>query len=773
MKVEDKVKLLSGKDVWNTASIEAEGIPSIMMADGPHGVRKQIDLEDNLGMKGIQEANLYPAATTVACSFNRNLAYKMGKMIGAEARNLDVQIVLGPGINIKRNPLCGRNFEYYSEDPYLAGILGYEYIEGLQSNNVGASLKHFAANSQETLRLWSDSVVDERALREIYLKNFEIALKANPATVMCCYNRVNGVYGSENKYLLTDVLRKEWGYRGLVVSDWGSVSNRVKGIIAGLDLEMPSSKGYYDQKIFQALQDGELEEQEIDACVNRVLKLVKNYKDNKVLGFNQEKAYQVAREIATEGIVLLKNDHILPLKAEEKVAIVGEFAAKPRTQGGGSSHINVIREESLLSEISAYTKNYRYFQGYNLEKTDYDDDLAYEVIDHIQEFDKVIFMTGLPDWAEHEGKDRENLALPENHLQLLKDILKLNDKVVVTLYIGSQVELPFIDEVKGILNCNLLGEASGKPVLDILYGVESPSGRLATTFPIKLEDDPSLPNFANTNNAVYYVESIFVGYRYYTTYNKPVLFPFGYGLSYSNFEYRDLEISSDEITPNGKIRVKCKVKNLGKMKAKEVVQLYIENSRDQLYKPLRELRQFKKIKLDVDEEKEVNFILTYQDFSYYDVNMKEFYVDKGSYKIQICKNAEEVLLEKLIEKKSDKKGYSWTGKKSYDLTDEDFKEVYGKELPPRNIIRKRPYTMDDNVAAVEKTFIGRILRRKLIKVIKGLKQDQQTTNKIIQEAMQVPFRTLATMSGGILSLKQVEGLVDILNHKFIKGVKKL
>jgi beta-glucosidase len=773
MKIEDKVKLLSGKDVWHTADIASEGIPSIMMADGPHGLRKQLDSADNIGIRGTHQATLYPAATTVACTFNKDLAYKMGKMIGAEARSMDVQVVLGPGINIKRNPLCGRNFEYYSEDPYLAGTLGYHWISGLQSNHVGASLKHYAANSQETLRLWSDSVIDERALREIYLKNFEIAMKAEPSTVMCCYNKVNGVYGSENKYLLTDILRQEWGYKGLVVSDWGAVSNHVKAVLAGCDLEMPSSHGYGSKKILEGLKKGEITEADIDKSVDRVLSLVNKYKDNKILDFDHKEAEKTARELATEGIVLLKNENVLPLQANERIAIVGGFAEKPRIQGGGSSHINPIRKESLLSEISAYTKNYQYFQGYNLENDDYNEELAEEVLNNIKGFDNVVFMTGLPEWSETEGEDRRDLKLPASHLRLIDEILDLNPNVIITLYIGAQVEMPFADRVKAILNCNLLGEASGKPILDILYGKVSPSGRLATTFPLKLEDDPSTKNFGNTNNAVWYVESIFVGYRYYTTFNKPVLYPFGYGLSYSEFEYCDLEIDTDEITKDGKITVSCKVKNVGKYPAKEVVQLYVENNRETLYKPLRELRRFEKVFLDVGEEKEVVFTLEYNDFSYYDVNLKEFYVDKGLYKIQICRNAEEVILEKTVEKKTDKPGYQWIGKKEYHLTDEEFVEIYGRPLPPRNIVRRRPYTMDDNVNFLQKTLIGKIMKRFIRKQIYKLTEDPKERKIFLEQALNVPLRTLASMSGGLLTLEKMEGIVDILNFRIIRGIRKL
>jgi len=773
MKIEDKVRLLSGKDVWHTVDIPEEGIPSIMLADGPHGIRKQLDAADNLGVRGTHKATLYPAAATVACTFNSDLAYRMGKMIGAEARKLDVQVVLGPGINIKRNPLCGRNFEYYSEDPYLAGIMGYNWIMGAQSNHVGTSLKHYAANSQETLRLWADSVIDERALREIYLKNFQIAVKANPSTVMCCYNKVNGTYGSENKYLLTDILRNEWGYKGLVVSDWGAVSNHVKAVLAGCDLEMPSSGGYGTKKILQGLKKGEIKETDIDRSVRRVLALVNEYKDNETAEFDREEAERTAREIATEGIVLLKNEGMLPLRPEEKVAIVGGFAEKPRMQGGGSSHINPIRTESVLSEISAYTMKYRYFQGYRLGDDEYDEELAEEVLKEIKGFDKVVIFTGLPEWYETEGEDRRDMKLPPNHLRLIEEILELNPNLIVALYIGAQAELLFADRAKAILNLNLLGEASGKPVLDILYGKVSPSGRLATTFPLKLEDDPSTPNFANTNNSVWYVESIFVGYRYYTTFKKNVLYPFGYGLSYTEFAYSDLEVSGDEITEDGKITVQVKVKNIGDYPGKEVVQLYVENHRGTLYKPLRELRRFTKVDLAPGEEKVVAFTLGYEDFSYYDVNLKEFYVDKGVYKIQICRNAEEVILEKAVEKKYDKPGYKWTGRKEYNLTDAEFAEVYGRPLPPRNIKRRRPFTMDDNVEFLQRTLIGKIMKRMIRKQIEKLTNDPKEREVLFRQATVVPLRTLASMSGGVFTLEKMEGIVDLINFKIIRGLRKL
>lgn len=774
MKIEDKAKLLSGKGFWHTADIESENIPSIMMTDGPHGIRKEYRTDDGSGVNKTYQATLFPAATTVACTFNEEMAYQMGDSIGKEARAMDVQVVLGPGINIKRSPLCGRNFEYYSEDPYLAGILGKSFIQGLQSNHVGASLKHFAANSQETLRLTVDSVVDERALREIYLKNFQLALQAQPATVMCSYNKLNGSYASESKYLLTDVLRRDWKYQGLVVSDWGAVSDRIKGLINGLDLEMPSSDGYNTRRILSAYQSGQISEQDIDRSASRVLNLVSKYKDNEIIPCDLEVNHRIAQAIATEGIVLLKNADVLPLKSTEKIALVGAFAKTPRCQGGGSSTVNAYKIENVLECIGEYTANYRYFAGYTLSGDGYDQNLLREAVDNVKGFDKVIIMTGLPDHYENEGADRRDIDLPTGHLRLIEEILKVNPNVIVTLYIGSQVAMPFASKVKGIVNCNLLGAASGRPVLDILFGKESPSGRLATTFPLRIEDDPVTKNFANSNNAVWYVESIYVGYRYYTTFKKDVLFPFGYGLSYSTFAYRDLEVEQETIEPNGIIKVRVKVKNTGTYPAKEVIQLYVENNVSAVYKPLRELRRFKKVFLDVDEEKEVEFTLSYEDFSYYDVQLQKFHVNKGSYKIQICRNANEVILEKSVERAENESGYQEPLKTDYQLNDQDFSEIYNKLLPERNVRRGRPFTLNDNFNDIERTLLGKIAKRILVRNFKKKNRDRspEEIKWMIAHASGIPFRSLAAMSSGELSIEKMQEILDIINLKFFRRKRK-
>lgn len=780
MKIEDKIKLLSGKDVWHTAAISSESIPSIMMSDGPSGLRKQVDTSDNLGLNSSYPATSFPSPAAVACSFNKEMAQLMGQTIGKEARANNIHIVLGPGINIKRNPLCGRNFEYYSEDPYLSGIMGYYWIKGLQSNNVGASLKHFAANNQETFRFTSDSWVDERALREIYLKNFEIAIKANPATVMCSYNKLNGTYASHSKYLLSDILRKEWHYEGLVVSDWGAVSNRVLGVKHGLDLEMPSSYGYNEQKIKQALETKKITEEEINQAANRVIKLVKKYQNNNQISFNKQLHHEIASKIASESIVLLKNNHVLPLKADEKIAIVGAFAQSPRYQGGGSSFINPFKVENVLDEIENYTKNYDYYPGYYLDEIP-NDELIHDIVQKAHAYDKIIIMTGLPESYETEGVDRKNIDLPLSHLRLIDEILRVNSNVIINLYTGAQVAMPFKDQVKGIINCHLLGAASAKPLLDILFGKISPSGRLATTYPIRLSDDVSSANFADGNNAVYYEESIYVGYRFYTTFKKEVLYPFGYGLSYSEFSYSDLLVDQEMISKDRPIIVKCKVKNIGKYPAKEVVQLYIENNKSSVYKPHRELKRFEKIDLEVNEEKEVAFELNYDDFAYYDIYMNKYHVDQGAYKIQICKHVNEVILEKAVvrpENDKDFQQHPWTGycKKEYQVTKEDFEKLFKVNLPEKNIIHHRPYTMDNTLLDVKKTLIGKIMYKIALK--EAMKLNKNASSEWMREAISktvasTPLRTLATMSAGFISLKKMEGILDIINLKLIRGLRKL
>lgn len=779
MDINEKIKLLSGKDVWHTHDIGGK-LSSIMMSDGPSGIRKQNDASDNLGVNSSVPATLFPAPATLACSFNPRMAYLMGDAIGKEARSQGVSVVLAPGINIKRNDLCGRNFEYFSEDPLLAGIMGKNYIEGLQSNNVGASLKHFATNNQEDYRYTIDSVVDERALREIYLRNFEIALSANPATVMCSYNKLNGVQVAHNKWLLTDVLRGEFKYNGLVVSDWGAVCDRVESLKAGLDLEMPTTYGFSEKKVKKAYKQGEISKELIEESANRVISLVNKYKDNEVKKLDYNFSKEAARKIATESIVLLKNDNILPFSKEEKILIVGEFAEDARNQGGGSSFVNLLEKFTILSEIDNYSSNYKYLKGYSLSNEEDDEKLREEVLKEAKDFDKILIMSGLPSSYETEGVDRSNIDLPKSHLRLIEEVSKVNKNVVVNLYLGGSVAMPFFKNVKGIINSHLLGFNSGTPLLDILYGKVSPSGRLAYTNPLRIEDNISTKNFGNSNNAVYYSESIYVGYRYYTTLNKEVLLPFGYGLSYSSFEYSNLIIDTSEISKDNTINVSVNVKNSGNMEASEVVLLFVENNESTVHKPLRELRKFDKVHLAPGEIKEVKFSLDYEDFSYYDVNLKRFHVDKGTYKIQICKNANEVIDEMLVKRVENDPDFITHEENIYrnidQVNDEDFQKLFSYNLPPRDIKKTKPYSLENNLEDVKDTFVGKMMYKMIFKETRNLYKtnDKDWVVQVINNTIgKTPLRTIATMSNRIISLRQMQALVDLMNGKIIKGLLKI
>ncbi|MCK9470522.1 MAG: beta-glucosidase [Bacilli bacterium] len=779
MNILDKIKLLSGKDVWHTHDIN-EKLPSILMSDGPSGLRKQIDNSDNLGVNNSVPSTLFPAPATLACSFNPKMAYLMGEAIGLEARNQEVNLVLAPGINIKRNDLCGRNFEYFSEDPLLAGIMGKKYIEGLQSNNVGASLKHFAANNQEDYRFNIDSVIDERALREIYLKNFQIALEAKPKTVMCSYNKLNGELVAQNKWLLTDVLRDEFKFSGLVVSDWGAVSNRVKSLKAGLDLEMPANYGYSYKLVKKTLDKNEITKELIEKSASRVIKLVNELKDNKKLNLNYDYSKEAARTIARESIVLLKNENVLPFRETDKVLIVGEFAKRPRNQGGGSSFVNSYESLSLLSEISKYTQNYKYLQGYSLDGNGDDNLLLKEVLLEAKDYDKVLIMSGLPDDYETEGVDRTNIDLPSSHLKLIDQVSKINNNVVVNLYTGAAIAMPFINNVQGVINSHLLGFDSATALLDIVYGKVSPSGRLAYTNPFRIEDNISSKNFANANNAVYYLESIYVGYRYYVTRQKEVLFPFGYGLSYSSFEYSNIFIDRDVITKDNKITLKVNVKNTGNIEASEVVMVFIENNKSSVHKPLRELRKFDKVNLQPKEEKVVEFTLEYDDFSYYDVNLKRFHVDRGKYKIQVCKNANEVILEEVVKRLENDFDFIEHEVSAYNnvdiVSDEDFRKLFNYELPLRNVKRNGPYSLDNNLEDVKETFIGKLLYKLIFKEVEKLykSNDKNWVVNVVNNTIgKTPLRTIATMSNKVISLRQMQALVDLMNRKIIRGLLKV
>lgn len=656
MTLEEKASLCSGLNVWQLKGIERLGIPSIMVADGPHGLRKQkLDAADHLGLYNSVPATCFPSAVGLASTWNRSLIEKVGIALGEECQAEDIAVLLGPGANIKRSPLCGRNFEYFSEDPYLSSEMAVNHIKGVQSQGVGTSLKHFAVNNQEHRRMTVDAIVDERTLREIYLASFEHAVKeGQPWTVMCSYNKVNGEFASEHKTLLTDILRDEWGFEGFVVSDWGAVNEREVGLEAGLDLEMPSSDGRGDQKIVNAVRNGDLQEETLDVAVERILNIIFKAVDHKKADaiYNQEEHHQLAREVARESMVLLKNeDQVLPLKKEGSIGVIGELAKRPRFQGGGSSHINPSQLDNIYDEIEkiASSASVQYAQGYFLDNDSIDEELMEEAKKVASESDVAVLFIGLPERYESEGYDRVHLHIPENQRLLIEAVAAVQPRVVVVLSNGSPIEMPWINKVKGILEAYLGGQAQGGAIADLLFGIESPSGKIAETFPKQLRHNPSYLNFPGEGDKVEYKEGVFVGYRYYDMKGIEPLFPFGFGLSYTNFEYSNLVISKEEMNDNETVTVTVQVKNTGDIVGKEIVQLYVRDVESSVNRPEKELKGFEKVELQPGEEKEITFILNKRAFAYYNVELKDWHVESGLFEIMVGKSSAEIILTEKIQ----------------------------------------------------------------------------------------------------------------------------
>lgn len=653
MTLEEKAGLCSGGDFWHTKAVERLGIPDIMVSDGPHGLRKQ-DLEgDHLGVNDSISAVCFPAGCGTATSFNRELIQSMGEALGDECQSENVAVILGPAVNIKRSPLCGRNFEYYSEDPYLASEIAAAHINGVQSRNVGTSIKHFMANNQETRRMSVNALIDERALHEIYLSTFENAIKkSKPWTVMSSYNKVNGPYVGENRQLMTDFLRDECGFDGLVMSDWGAVGDRVAGLEAGLDLEMPTSKGVRDRLIVEAVKTGAIDESVVDTACERILgivyRAVENHNPSARTDWDDE--HEKARKIAEETIVLLKNDdNILPLKAGDNIAFIGKYAQKPRFQGGGSSHINCIKVTSVLDEVKAQgISGVTYAQGFDDEEDVVDEALEAEAIRAAKAADVAVIFAGLPDAFESEGFDRSHMRMPDCQNHLISEIAKVQPNVVVVLHNGSPVEMPWLDEVKGVVESYLGGEAVGGAQCDILFGKVNPSAKLAETFPYKLEDNPSFLTGFGSGDEVVYSEGIFVGYRYYDKKKMPVMFPFGYGLSYTTFEYSNMKVSDKIMDDSKTLTVKLDVTNSGTVAGKEIVQLYVADLESTAIRPVKELKNFEKVYLEPGETKTVTMTLDKRAFAYYEPRIKDWYVEGGEFEIMAGKSSRDIVLSEKI-----------------------------------------------------------------------------------------------------------------------------
>lgn len=648
MTLEEKAGMCSGADFWNLKGIERLGIPKVMVTDGPHGIRKQAEAADHLGINESEKAICFPAGCATASSFDRDLIRRQGELLGQECQAMNVSTILGPAMNIKRSPLCGRNFEYYSEDPYVSTEMAAALIEGVQSKKVGTSAKHFVANNQEKRRMTNSSDADERTLREIYLASFEGAIKkAKPWTVMSSYNRINGEFVGDNKEYLTDILRKEWGFDGYVVSDWGAVNDRISSLAAGLDLEMPPGDYENDRLIVKAVQEGKLDESVVNQACERILNIIFRYTENRdeKAVFDYEKDHKAAAEIEAECMVLLKNENeILPLTSDKKIAFIGKYAKTPRYQGGGSSHINSWKVESALEAAKEIQElaNVTFAEGYQDEKDEVVEALQSEAVKAAAEADVAVLFLGLPDNFESEGYDRKHMNLPNCQNELVEKVLEVQKHVVVVLHNGSAVLMPWKDQVEGILEAYLGGEAVGKAVAEVLAGIKNPCGRLAETFPLRLEDTPCYLTYGKGFDNAVYQEGVFVGYRYYTSRKMETAFPFGYGLSYTTFAYSDLQLDKKEMSDKEHVEVSVKVKNTGKCAGKTVVQLYVGAPETEVVRPVRELRGFEKIFLEAGEEKTVTFILGERAFAYWNTLIHDWYAEEGTYKVMIGENADQM-----------------------------------------------------------------------------------------------------------------------------------
>lgn len=645
----EKVALLSGDGYWRTKAMPKANIPSIMLIDGPHGLRKELERASHIGVGQSHPSTCFPTAVCLAGSWDRNLLKEVGAALAVECLSEGVAVLLGPGINIKRSPLCGRNFEYFSEDPYLTGQLAGAFVKAVEEQGVGTSLKHFAVNNQESWRLLSDAIVDERALREIYLAAFETVVKeAAPTTVMCAYNKVNGSYASENSWLLNSVLRKEWGYKGLVVSDWGAVNNRVEGIKAGLDLEMPGNKGANDKLVLKALKNGELTEEALDQCVSRISAMALSAPKEASKPYNKKAHHELAYKAALESMVLLKNDNAtLPIKQGIKLAVIGPFAKQPRYQGAGSSLVNPTQMDKAYDFLSQnYGEALPYEEGFLLDRELPDPVLESKAIELLDSVDMVLLFAGLPDIKEAEGYDRTDMKLPANQNSLIsvlgKKAMQAGKKLVVILSNGAPVEMPWIEYVDAVLEAYLPGQAGGRAIADLLLGLASPCGKLAESFPVRLEDNPSAPYFPGNMYQSQYRESIFVGYRYYDTAEVDTLFPFGHGLSYTSFEYSDLKPESSEIRPKESLKLSLLVKNSGNRPGAEIVQLYVHKENSSVPRPVQELKAFEKLYLEAGEAKRVNFVLEPRAFEIYDANSSAWLAEAGHFEIRIASSSQDI-----------------------------------------------------------------------------------------------------------------------------------
>ncbi|WP_029233226.1 glycoside hydrolase family 3 C-terminal domain-containing protein [Butyrivibrio sp. VCB2006] len=777
MTIEEKAAFLSGKGEWQTRDFERLGIPSIFCSDGPHGIRKQAGAGDHLGLNESVPATCFPTAATIANSWDEELGEELGKTLGEEAMAEGVNVLLGPGLNIKRSPLCGRNFEYFSEDPYLAGKMAASYVKGIQSQGVYACPKHFAVNSQELRRMAMNSVLDERTLREIYLTGFEIAVKEGKAkTIMSAYNEVNGTYANENKHLLTDILRDDWGFDGIVITDWGASNDHALGVAAGSNLEMPNPGLDSARELIAAVESGKISIADVDARVDELLDAVMTLyvnAQNKPSDFDKPAHHAVARKAAAESTVLLKNEgNILPLKPGSKVAIIGDFAFVPRYQGAGSSLVNPTKIETISEVIGNYDLQViGSSRGYSRNGEE-DAATKKEALDIASRADIVLFFFGLNEDSESEGMDRTHMRIPQNQINLLQELGQVNKNLVGVISAGSAIEMPWHHYFKAILHCYLNGQAGAGAAMDILTGGVNPSGKLSETIPRRHEDTPAYRYYPSSQRTSEYRESLYVGYRYYDTADIPVLYPFGFGLSYTKFEYSDLEVKENGVSFN--------IKNIGEMEGKEIAQLYVSLPGAKVFRPKKELKGFAKVSLKPGESKKVEISFDDKTFRYWNVKTNRWEVEGGQYLIRIGASSADIRLEGAVTRQAtttelpydEAELPTYYSGKIQSVENAEFEKLLGRPIPDG----KWSGQLTSNDAICQLYYAKSGLARFAYKRLTAMKKKADESGKPdlnILFIYNMPFRAMAKMTAGAVSMDMVDGIVELVNGKFFGGLGKI
>jgi len=775
MTLEEKCYLFSGKDFWQTRTIERLGVGSMTLSDGPHGIRKQAGAGDQLGLNPSLPATCFPTAAAVANSWDPALGEEIGRHLGAEAASQGVGVVLGPGLNVKRSPFCGRNFEYFSEDPYLAGKMAASYIRGIQKNGVSACPKHFAANSQELRRMASDSVMDERTLREIYLTGFEIAVKEGHAkSIMSSYNRINGTYANENGHLLQEILRDEWGFDGFVVSDWGGSNDHVEGVRAGSHLEMPTTGGDSDPELIDAVKSGRLSEELLDRRVDELLDVIlsvtRAVKPLEGKPFDIDAHHAMAARASEQSIVLLKNEgNILPLKKGVKVAVIGEFAQKARYQGAGSSVVNPTKLDHAMDVIKNFDLDVVGFEPGYPRSGKGDPAMRAQAVELAKKADVVLLYIGLDEISEAEGLDRSHMRLAQSQVELIEAVAEANPNVVAVMSAGSAVEMPWLPKVKALVHGYLCGQAGAGSVLKVITGQVNPSGKLAESYPVRYEDVSSAPYFPAKERTAEYREGLFVGYRYFQSANVPVLFPFGFGLSYTSFEYSDLTVTDKEAT--------FTLKNTGSMDGAEVAQLYVSKPDGEVFRPTRELKGFAKVFLKAGESKKVTIPLDDKAFRYFNVDTNKFEVEGGEYQILIGASCADIKLSGAVSVQGTgaKSPYNKEKFAKYfsgdikSISDAEFEALLGRPIPDGHWSG----TLEMNDALCQMYYAKSGLARFAYKILtnlinKSIEKGEPNLNLLFNYNM--PFRAIAKMTGGICTMEMAEGILTIVNGHFFKGL---